>query len=189
MTEHKELITEAVRLATESVENGWGGPFGAVITRGGDIIARGQNRVLLTGDPTAHAEVEAIRKAVQHLNPEAPTIAAEHRDQSTLELVPRAEGSPDPEPERARMLLGCSLYVSGAPCPMCMSAIYWSRIDAVYFSCSAEDTRRIGFDDSFQYEDFKKPFGERRIKIEQLHPELGAHAYDAWTDKPDRYPY
>ncbi|WP_327125797.1 nucleoside deaminase [Streptomyces sp. NBC_01727] len=187
--EHKELITEAVRLATESVENGWGGPFGAVLTRNGDIIARGQNRVLLTGDPTAHAEMETIRKAVQRLNPEAPSISEEHQNESTLEYVPRPDGSPDRVPERARMLQGCSIYISGAPCPMCMSAIYWSRIDAVYFSCDLDDTRRIGFDDAYQYEDFKRPLDQRRIRIEQVYPEIGAQAYDTWTSKPDRHAY
>ncbi|UKY48799.1 nucleoside deaminase [Streptomyces inhibens] len=185
----KELLTEAVRLATESVENGWGGPFGAVITHNGDIIARGQNRVLLTGDPTAHAEVETIRKAVQVLNPEAPSIAVAHENESTLEYVPRPEGSPDPLPERARMLQGCSIYISGAPCPMCMSAIYWSRMDAVYYSCDLDDTARIGFDDTFQYEDFKKPLDQRRIKVEQIYPELGAHAYEAWTNREEKHPY
>ncbi|MEU4894012.1 nucleoside deaminase [Streptomyces sp. NPDC044780] len=185
----REFLAEAVRLATESVENGWGGPFGAVISRDGDIIARGQNRVLLTGDPTAHAEVEAIRKAIQVLNPEAPAIAPEHVDESTLALVPRPEGSADPVPERARMLQGCSLYTSGAPCPMCLGAIYWSRIDAVYFSCDPAATAKIGFDDSFIYEDFRKPMDQRSILIEQIHPEMGAEAYQAWTDKPDRHPY
>ncbi|MEV4440082.1 nucleoside deaminase [Streptomyces sp. NPDC049577] len=186
---HKEFMAEAVRLATESVENGWGGPFGAVITRDGEIVARGQNRVLLTSDPTAHAEMESIRKAVQRLNPEAPSVSEEHQNESILEYVPRPEGSPDPVPERARMLQGCSIYISGAPCPMCMSAIYWSRIDAVYFSRDLEDTRRIGFDDAYQYEDFTRPFSERRIKVEQIHPELGAQAYDAWMSKPDRHAY
>jgi len=185
----KELVGEAVRLATESVENGWGGPFGAVITHNGDVIARGQNRVLLTGDPTAHAEVECIRKAVEYLNPEAPSISEEHQNESTLEYIPRPEGSTDPVPERARMLKDCSIYISGAPCPMCMSAIYWSRIDNVYFSCDLDDTRRIGFDDSFQYEDFQKPLDERRLNIEQVHPELGLKAYEAWTNKKDRHPY
>ena len=98
--DQKELLAEAVRLATESVENGWGGPFGAVLARDGNILARGQNRVLLTGDPTAHAEIETIRKAVQVLNPEAPSIAVERQNESTLEYVPRPPGSPDPVPER-----------------------------------------------------------------------------------------
>src|SRR5215216_3540694 len=105
-----ELMEEACRLAKESVDNEWGGPFGAVIARDGEIVARGQNRVLLTGDVTAHAEVEAIRKAVAALNPEAPSISAEQRNQSTLELIDRPEGSPDPFPRRAKMLIGHEIY-------------------------------------------------------------------------------
>ncbi|MFF3322780.1 nucleoside deaminase [Streptomyces sp. NPDC002889] len=186
---HKEFMDEAVRLATESVENGWGGPFGAVITNDGEIIARGQNRVLLTADPTAHGEVEAIRKAVQLFNPEAPTISEEHQDEYTLKLVPRPEGSPDVVPERARMLQGCTIYTSGAPCPMCMSAIYWSRIGTVYYSCDWKATQEIGFDDAFQYEDFAKPPDARSITLEQLHPELGATSYQAWANKANKHPY
>ena len=186
---HKELLDEAVGLAIESVEKGWGGPFGAVIAQDGEVVARGQNRVLLTGDPTAHAEVETIRKAVQVLNPRAPSIPEEHQNEFTLEFIPRPEGSPDPLPERARMLEGCSMYTSGIPCPMCMSAIYWSRIGAVYYSCDLEATREIGFDDAFQYEDFKRSPDQRRILLEQLLPERGAEAYKAWEDKPDHHPY
>ncbi|MGN9838853.1 nucleoside deaminase [Nonomuraea sp. H19] len=185
----KDFMAEAVRLAAESVTKGWGGPFGAVIVKDGEILARGQNRVLLTGDPTAHGEVEAIRKAVQVLNPEAPSVSEEHQNESTLELVPRPDGSPDPLPERARMLMGCSLYTSGYPCPMCMSAIYWSRIDAVHFSADLEATRKIGFDDAFQYEDFTRPLDQRKIQVDQISPELGAQAYAAWTNKRDHHPY
>jgi guanine deaminase len=185
----EELMTEACRLAQESVENNWGGPFGAVIAKDGRIVARGQNRVLLTGDITAHAEVETIRKAIAVLNSEAPSIAKSHQNASTLELVPRPAGSPDPVPERARMLAGHEIYVSGAPCPMCMSAIYWARIDAVYFANDLEATRRIGFDDAFQYEDFARPIGERRITIEQFRPDLGKAAYEAWETKSDKHPY
>ena len=184
-----ELMEEACRLAAESVRNNWGGPFGAVIARGGEIIARGQNRVLLTGDITAHAEIETIRKAVQVLNGEAPSISKENQNQSTLELVPRPEGSPDPVAERARMLMGMDIYISGAPCPMCMSAIYWARLDSVRFASDLEATSRIGFDDAFQYQDFAKPLAERRIDIEQFRPDLGAQAYKVWTDKADRHPY
>ncbi|HXA31541.1 MAG TPA: nucleoside deaminase [Acidimicrobiales bacterium] len=184
-----EFMEEACRLAQESVDNGWGGPFGAVIVKDGEIVARGQNRVLLTGDMTAHAEVETIRKAVVALNPEAPTIAPDRRNESTLELVPRPEGSPDPVLERARMLVGHEIYISGAPCPMCMSAIYWARIDAVYFANDLEATSKIGFDDAFQYEDFTKPYEERRIAIAQFRPDLGEAPYRAWDEKPDRHPY
>jgi guanine deaminase len=184
-----ELMAEACRLALESVLNDWGGPFGAVIAKDGEIVARGQNRVLLTGDVTAHAEVEAIRKAVATLNREAPSIAKAHQDESTLELVPRPAGSPDPVPRRARMLIGHEIYISGAPCPMCMSAIYWARMDAVHFANDLEATSRIGFDDAFQYEDFTRPLHERRIRIEQFRPELGEAAYRAWDTKPDKHPY
>jgi guanine deaminase len=184
-----ELMAEACRLAKESVLNNWGGPFGAVIAKDGAIVARGQNRVLLTGDITAHAEIETIRKAVAALNPEAPSISKEHQNESTLELIPRPEGSPDLVPQRARMLVGHEIYISGAPCPMCMSAIYWARIDAVYFASDLAATSKIGFDDAFQYEDFAKPYQERRIKIEQFRPDLGAEAYRAWAKKPDRHPY
>ena len=183
------LMAEACRLAKESVVNNWGGPFGAVIAKDGEIVARGQNRVLLTGDITAHAEIETIRKAVAVLNPEAPSIAKDHQNHSTLTLVPKPEGSADVVDERAKMLMGMEIFISGAPCPMCMSAIYWARLDAVHFASDLEATRAIGFDDAFQYEDFVRPYSERRIKVEQFRPDLGAEAYQAWMDKADRHPY
>ena len=107
-----------------------------------------------------------------------------------LEMIPREAGSPDPVPERARMLKGCEIYINGAPCPMCMSAIYWSRMDHVYFAASLKDTSAIGFDDTFQYVDFTKPWGERRIAVtEGFERETGLKAYQAWMDKRDRHPY
>lgn len=183
-------MAEACRLATESVMNNWGGPFGAVIaTMEGEIIARGQNRVLLTGDITAHAEVEAIRKATAVLNPKAPSIPPDHQNESTLELVSRPAGSSDPVPERARMLMGHQIFMSGAPCPMCMGAIYWARIEAVYFANDLDFASEIGFDDKFQYEDFAKPYSERRIKIAQFRPDLGRVPFEAWATKQDKHPY
>lgn len=184
-----ELIEEACRLATESVVNGWGGPFGAVVVDDGEIVARGQNRVLLTGDVTAHAEMEAIRKACMLINPRAPSIATDRVNESHLELVPRPEGSPDLVPARSKMLMGMEIYASGAPCPMCMSAIYWARLEAVHFACDWERTRQIGFDDAFQYEDFARPAAERSIKVEKLRPDLGELAYRAWEARPDKHPY
>jgi guanine deaminase len=185
----KAFMVEATRLAIESVEKGWGGPFGAVIVKDGEIIGRGQNRVLLTGIPVFHAEITAIMDASMRLNPKA-LLGSEYGLGTILEMIPREPGSPDPVTERARMLKGCEIYINGAPCPMCMSAIYWSRIDHVYFAASLTDTSKIGFDDAFQYEDFAKPWGQRRIKItENFERETGLKAYEAWMNKQDRHPY
>ena len=108
-----------------------------------------------------------------------------------MAYIPREEGSADALPERARMLKGCDIYISGAPCPMCMSAIYWSRIDSVYFASDLEATRAIGFDDAFQYEDFKLPWEQRKnISIEPgFERETCLASYQAWENKKDRHPY
>jgi tRNA(Arg) A34 adenosine deaminase TadA len=185
----RKFMEEATRLAIESVEKGWGGPFGAVIVKDGEIIGRGQNRVLLTGCPVFHAEITAIMDASARLNPKA-LLGSDYGVGTILEMIPREPGSPDPVPMRARMLKGCEIYINGAPCPMCMSAIYWSRIDHVYFGNSLKDTSAIGFDDAFQYEDFAKPWSERRIAVtENFERDTGLKAYKAWMDKEDRHPY
>ena len=186
----RRFALEATRLAIESVENGWGGPFGAVVVRDGEIVGRGQNRVLLTGNPVLHAEITAIMDAAARLNPKA-VLASDGYAGTLLEPIPRPAGSHDPVPARARMLTGCEIYVNGAPCPMCMSAIYWARIDRVYFGASLEDTSRIGFDDAFQYEEFQRPWAERRnvTVIPDFEREICLEAYRAWQAKPDRHPY
>lgn len=186
----RKFMEEATRLAIESVEKGWGGPFGAVIVKDGEIIGRGQNRVLLTGCPVFHAEITAIIDASSRLNPKTRLGSGYHAG-TILEMIARPPGSPDLVPERARMLKGCEIYINGAPCPMCMSAIYWSRIDHLYFGCSLEDTNQIGFSDAFQYEDFALPWEQRRgIKVTpNFEREVAMRAYRAWGDKPDRHPY
>lgn len=185
----RKFMEEATRLATESVEKGWGGPFGAVIVKDGEIIGRGQNRVLLTGCPVYHAEVTAIMDASHRLNPKA-LLGGDYGAGTILEMFPREPNSPDRVPQRARMLKGCEIYINGAPCPMCMSAIYWSRIDHVYFGASLEDTSQIGFDDAFQYEDFAKPWEKRRIAVTpNFERDTGLKAYRAWENKKDRHPY
>jgi len=188
-TDKRKFMQEATRLAIESVEKGWGGPFGAVIVKDGEIIGRGQNRVLLTGCPVFHAEVTAIIDASAKLNSKA-LLGSDYGGGTILEMIPREANSPDGVPERARMLKGCEIYVNGAPCPMCMSAIYWSRIDRVYFGASLADTSAIGFDDAFQYQDFALPWSKRRISVtENFERDTGLKAYEAWTAKKDRHPY
>jgi guanine deaminase len=184
-----KFLKEATRLAIESVEKGWGGPFGAVIVKDGEIIGRGQNRVLLTGCPVYHAEVTAIIDASSKLNPKA-LLGSSYGPGTMLEMIAREDGSPDPLPERARMLKGCEIYVNAAPCPMCMSAIYWSRIDHLYFGASLKDTSEIGFSDAFQYEDFALPWDKRHIPVTQdFERDTGLEAFHVWMSKKDRHPY
>jgi tRNA(Arg) A34 adenosine deaminase TadA len=136
-----------------------------------------------------HAEITAIMDACARLNSGAPS-GGESRTAVTLELVPRETGSSDPAPERTRMLKGCEIYVNAAPCPMCMSAIYWARLDRVYFGAGLEDTRAIGFDDVFQYEDFTRPWDRRRIEVVAgFERELCLTAFRVWENKRDRRPY
>jgi guanine deaminase len=186
----RKFMQEATRLAIESVEKGWGGPFGAVIVKEGQIIGRGQNRVLLTGCPVFHAEITAIIDASDRLNPKG-LLGTDYGAGTILEMIARPAGSPDLVPERARMLKGCEIYINGAPCPMCMSAIYWSRIDRLYFAASLEDTSHIGFSDAFQYEDFKLPWEQRKgiAATPNFERDTGLQAYRAWENKEDRHPY
>ena len=128
-------MREAIRLASANVENG-GGPFGAVIARGGEIIATGVNRVTANCDPTAHAEVSAIRAAAQKLG--------------TFNLS------------------GCDIYSSCEPCPMCLGAIYWARLDRLFYGNTKADAARIGFDDAFIYKELALPLSERTLRAEQL---------------------
>jgi guanine deaminase len=188
--DRRKFMEEAARLATESVEKGWGGPFGAVIVKDGEVIGRGQNRVLLTGCPVFHAEITAIIDASNRLNPKG-LLGTDYYAGTMLEMIPWPPNSPDLVPERARMLKGCEIYINGAPCPMCMSAIYWSRIDHLYFAASLEDTSHIGFSDAFQYDDFKLPWEQRKgIQVTpNFEREVGLTAYRAWQNKQDRHPY
>ncbi|MCS6326257.1 MAG: nucleoside deaminase [Nitrospira sp.] len=112
-------MRRAIELSRQGMRAGEGGPFGAVIVKGGVIVGEGWNRVLVTNDPTAHAEMEAIRAAARSLG--------------------------------SFTLKGCELYTSAQPCPMCLGAIYWSRLDRVFYGNSAKDTGAIGFDDEVFY--------------------------------------
>src|SRR6516225_2762847 len=87
----RKFMEEATRLAIESVEKGWGGPFGAVIVKDGEIIGRGQNRVLLTGCPVFHAEIAAIIDASSRLNPKA-LLGSENHAFSRVEMITRIHG-------------------------------------------------------------------------------------------------
>lgn len=155
----ERFMRRAIELAYAGMEGGHGGPFGAVVVRDGEVVGEGHNRVLSTNDPTAHAEVTAIRDASARL------------------------GRFD--------LADCEIYVNGVPCPMCMAAIYWSRIKKLYYACLPEDAEAIGFDDAAFYRELEKPLEDRSLPAEQVAgcAEEARACYRAWLDKPDRTPY
>ena len=152
----EELMRKAIELSTENVANG-GGPFGAVIAKDGEIIATGTNRVTSSCDPTAHAEVSAIRAAATSLG--------------TFNLS------------------GCEIYTSCEPCPMCLGAIYWARLDKMYYGNNKTDAKNIGFDDSFIYDEFELPKDLRKLPSENMMPEEAIKAFELWMKKSDKVEY
>ncbi len=150
-------MRRAIGLAAENARSGRGGPFGAVIAREGRIIAEGVNLVTSTSDPTAHAEITAIREACRRLG--------------------------------RFHLPGCEIYASCEPCPMCLGAIYWARLDRVYFAGTRSDAAGAGFSDARVYEELSAPAGSRTITFEQLLREEALPAFQEWLSKQDRVEY
>ena len=153
---HKVYIQRAIELADQNIDSG-GGPFGAVIVRDNMIIAEASNKVTLQNDPTAHAEVLAIRKAGENLG--------------TFDLS------------------GCILYASCEPCPMCLGAIYWSRISEVYFASDRKDAENAGFDDSLIYDELARPMAARRLRMVQVSDEKAGVLFRKWDTKTDKERY
>src|SRR5687767_8744744 len=151
------LMQEAIRLSVEMMRAGKGGPFGAVVVRDGEIISRGWNQVTSTNDPTAHAEIVAIREACRKTG--------------------------------AFLLEGAELYASCEPCPMCLSAAYWARIERVYYGASRADAAAAGFLDEMLYEELAREAARRRIPCIGLGREQALAAFREWKQKADRIPY
>ncbi len=150
-------MREAIRLAIDGVRAGRGGPFGTVIVQSGRIIGHGCNQVIATNDPTAHAEIVAIREACSALG--------------------------------SFHLTGCELYTNCEPCPMCLAAIYWARLDRYFFGCTAADADSIGFSDDMIRRQFALPVEVRDIPAIPLMRSESLAAFEAWTNKVDRVPY
>jgi tRNA(Arg) A34 adenosine deaminase TadA len=151
-----KFMRKAIALSARGVERG-GGPFGAVIVKEGKIVASASNQVTLNNDPTAHAEVLAIRKACKKLK--------------TFDLS------------------DCELYTSCEPCPMCLAAIYWARINRYYFANAKEDACKIGFDDAFIYSELDKPSGQRSIQQKQMLREEALTVFNNWENKENKVEY
>jgi len=86
-------------------------------------------------------------------------------------------------------LNGCELYSTCEPCPMCLSAIYWARIDKIYYANTREDARKIDFDDSLIYTELQKKIDERKIPMNQLMRDEALKAFELWDKKTDKVKY
>lgn len=143
-----------MKAARASVRSG-GGPFGAVIVKNGRVVGKGNNRVTRDLDPTAHAEVRAIRDACRRL--------------------------------KTFSLAGCALYSSCEPCPMCLAAALWSRLDHVHFAATRHDAARAGFDDAV----FHKTVSIKPTKgfLTQTPTPAATSPFTLWRAKADKTPY
>jgi tRNA(Arg) A34 adenosine deaminase TadA len=155
--EKQNHMKHAIELSKRNVTSNAGGPFGAVVVYKGKIIGEGVNSVTSHNDPTAHAEVEAIRAACKALN--------------TFDLS------------------GAEIYTSCEPCPMCLSAIYWARLDKIYFANNRNDAARIQFDDDLIYTEIPKQPHERKIPAEELMREQALEVFDLWNSSTAKIRY
>ena len=154
---NKIFMDKTLELAVNNVRNNKGGPFGCIIVKDDRIIGSGVNNVTSSNDPTAHAEICAIREACNNIN-----------DFS---------------------LKDCILYSSCEPCPMCLSAIYWSRIKTVYYCNTRHDAANIGFDDNFIYNEFNKSNENKSIDIIKLNSELKNIPFSSWQKSNEKIKY
>ena len=148
MKEHEKFMRMAIKLSEQNVKESMGGPFGAVIVKDGQVIAKSSNKVIQQNDPTAHAEIAAIRLACRQLG--------------------------------NYNLQGCVMYTSCEPCPMCLGAIYWARIDTIYYANTKADAAEIGFDDHFIYKEMGLPMQQRTLNIVQLLHDEAIGAFKLW---------
>ena len=151
------FMRRAIALSEKALHSGQGGPFGALIVKDERIIAEGHNRVTSANDPTAHAEIVAIREACRVLN--------DFR------------------------LHGCEIYTSCEPCPMCLGAIYWARVDHIYYANTRHDAAQIGFDDEFLYREIPTAPEDRAIPASQLLASEARRVFHNWQHKMDKRHY
>jgi tRNA(Arg) A34 adenosine deaminase TadA len=151
-----DFIRRTIELALANVEAG-GRPFACLIVKDGQVLAEGVNRVAQTHDPTAHAEICAIREAAAQLQSED--------------------------------FSGCEFYILAHPCPMCLAAMYYCSPDRVVFITTRDDYAPYYRDDRKYftlanfYDEFGKPWDQRRLPmVHQEHPD-GIKVYQRWKEQ------
>ncbi|QQL51473.1 nucleoside deaminase [Mucilaginibacter ginkgonis] len=86
-------------------------------------------------------------------------------------------------------LEGCVIYTSCEPCPMCLGAIYWARLDKIYYANTKKDAADIGFDDAFIYEELDKPMDKRKLPVIQLMRDQALKAFKLWEVNEEKTHY
>ena len=86
-------------------------------------------------------------------------------------------------------LKGSEIYTSCEPCPMCLSAIYWSHIDIIYYGNTRLDAAKIGFDDNFIYNELVKDISARKIPMKRINKDEAKKAFLNWENKIDKVEY
>ncbi len=157
MENHKIFMQQAIELASANASSVDGGPFGALIVKNGVVLSACTNSVTPHCDPTAHAEVNAIREACSKI--------------------------------KSFSLEGCTLYSSCEPCPMCLSAAYWARVDRIFFAADRSDAANAGFSDDFIYRELAADVTKRSIPIERMMEEEGTKPFELWNDNEKKVRY
>ncbi|HEY0837400.1 MAG TPA: nucleoside deaminase [Azospirillum sp.] len=152
-----DFLRRAIALSRTNMVASEGGPFGAVLVQDGRVVGEGWNRVTSTNDPTAHAEVVAIRDACRALG--------------TYQLT------------------NATLYTSCEPCPMCLAAAYWARVERIVYAATREDAAEAGFDDAHIYGEVALPIAERRLPMVCHLSDEARAVFGEWIEKADKIPY
>jgi guanine deaminase len=150
-------MLKVIELAVNNVTSKQGGPYAALIVKNEQIIAQSANLVTATNDPTAHAEIMAIRTACRKM--------------------------------KNFQLENCTLYSSCEPCPMCLGAVYWARLQHVFYACTRLDAAKAGFDDNFIYDDIALAPAQRHINMQQIMMRGADKPFQAWQQQQDKICY
>jgi guanine deaminase len=155
--QHNHFMQQALALAAQGIELGHGGPFGALVVVAGRIVGQGWNQVVHRNDPTAHAEILAIRQACADLK--------------TFHL-----------PE-------ATLYTTCEPCPMCLGALYWARIENLVYGATAEDAAEVGFDDHLIRQALRHPVQQQNLQVVQYNRKESRDLFIRWHASNKRVDY
>ena len=150
----RELLERTIRLSRHALEDEGKTPFGAILVLDGQVLGEGTSSVAELCDPTAHAEIMALRNAGAKLG--------------------------------QHLFANAVLYASSEPCPMCLAACYWARVQRIVFAATSEDVAASGFEDLQFYRELATPRDRRAIREDAADAQLretAASALRAWTQQ------